>query len=252
MSAQILQIRPDATDINGDAQNALVLARRARWASIDVEVMATGPSDGPAAVTPAAVVIGSSVDAELRRLRDALESWRPALQDWIAGGVPVLAVGTGMELLAERIVLADGDRIEGLGLLPGSAEPLADRAVGDLAVADGRELLIGYENHARGLTLPGGAVPLGRVERGQGNGSGREGVRVQAVVGTHLHGPVLAKNPSLADEMLTIAFGTAYSPDAPGIRRADETARAARSIIAGRLSLTSWRPSAARGPNAPR
>jgi hypothetical protein len=48
---------------------------------------------------------------------------------------------------------------------------------------------------------------MGRVAVGVGNGDGTEGARDGRVVGTYLHGPVLARNPALADLMLSWIVG---------------------------------------------
>jgi CobQ-like glutamine amidotransferase family enzyme len=93
------------------------------------------------------------------------------------------------------------------------------------AVVDGGPLGIGevtgFENH-RGRTLLGeGLAPLGRVLRGTGNGDGADGVLTGTVVGTYLHGPVLARNPGLADLVLARALGT---PALPPLDVADEDA----------------------------
>jgi CobQ-like glutamine amidotransferase family enzyme len=45
------------------------------------------------------------------------------------------------------------------------------------------------------------------VEVGVGNGDGTEGARQGRVVGTYLHGPVLARNPALADLILSWIVG---------------------------------------------
>ena len=42
---------------------------------------------------------------------------------------------------------------------------------------------------------------------GVGNGDGTEGAYAGRVVGTYLHGPVLARNPALADRLLSWALG---------------------------------------------
>src|SRR5262249_12348404 len=69
----------------------------------------------------------------------------------------------------------------------------------------GLPALSGYENHAGVTSIGPGAAPLGRVRRGTGNGdgSGVDGVWAGRVVGTYLHGPVLARNPALADHLLS-------------------------------------------------
>ena len=201
----VLALFPELTDINGDAQNALVLAKRASWAGLDLAVERLHLGERPNG-RPLALVLGSTTDPSLPRLLEALGGIREALQDWIAGGVPVLAVGTGLEALCRSLVLPEGRR-DGLGLVPAEAEPLAARAAGDLVVRAADGDLVGYENHSRGLRLDAGVETLGTVRRGVGDGHGSDGVRHGSIIGTRLHGPLLAKNPALADAMLTTAYG---------------------------------------------
>jgi CobQ-like glutamine amidotransferase family enzyme len=88
-----------------------------------------------------------------------------------------------------------GELLTGAARLPGSER------THDLGV------LTGFENHA-GRTVPGPtATTLAEVETGEGNGDGTEGVVCGRVVGTYLHGPALARNPALADALLTEIVG---------------------------------------------
>jgi CobQ-like glutamine amidotransferase family enzyme len=76
---------------------------------------------------------------------------------------------------------------------------------------------------------------------GTGNGtrdhSGRrtEGVLTDRVIGTYLHGPVLARNPAMADHLLTAITGTEMTPlelpDQAALRRTYLSPRAARGGI---------------------
>jgi len=79
-----------------------------------------------------------------------------------------------------------------------------------------RRTLAGFENHAGRTYLDDGAEPLGRVLAGFGNDgeSGYEGCRAGRVVGTYLHGPLLPRNPWLADWLLaqTLAHRTGDEP----------------------------------------
>ena len=240
MSA-ILQFFPERLDVNGDAQNALVLAQRATWAGIAVELVAIAPGDRVPHERPAAVVIGSSVDAELRTLRADLADFAVALNEWVAAGVPLLAVGTGFELLSHGIQLGTvdepGELLEGLGIFPGRATPLAARATDDLVVDVREGRLVGFENHARGFLVPADAPAFGTVVRGTGNDTRSEGSRLGSAIGTHLHGPVLAKNPVLADALLAAAFGDAYRAASPEASRVDGFAAAARAAILTKLDL---------------
>jgi CobQ-like glutamine amidotransferase family enzyme len=232
----ILQFFPERLDVNGDAQNALVLLQRARWAGLDARLVPVVAGDRVPHERPGAVVIGSSVDAELVSLRADLADYESALNDWVAAGVPLLAVGTGFELLSHGIQFGDSV-LDGLGIFEGRAELLPTRATGDLAV-DAREgRLLGFENHSRGFLATTEASALGSVVRGVGNDSRSEGSRVQSAIGTHLHGPVLAKNPELADAILSAAFGEVYRADSADARRVDGYAAAARAAILTTLDL---------------
>jgi CobQ-like glutamine amidotransferase family enzyme len=155
--------------------------------------------------------------------------------------VPVLAIGLGFELLGDGVVLGDGTRVSGLGLVPGEARPLDERAAGDLVVSSAFGLLVGFENHARGYEIDESTPALGSVLHGVGNSSGdggREGLMMGSVIGSHLHGPLLAQNPALADAILAKAIGDAYSPANPRARWADSLAEKARLKILSRAGVS--------------
>lgn len=234
----IVSILPELLNTNGDAENARVLARRAEWAGHTVTIVpVSNPSDLPASVD--LVVIGSGTDSDLERVRDLLRPLVGHLREWCAAHVPILAIGTGWELLSGGIQL-DGSVIDGLGLVAGRAVPAPARVTDDIVVKTKYGRLSGFENHARAY-VGAEASPLGRVisGTGNGNGAGQEGLVMGDLFCTHLHGPVLARNPGLADHLLQIALarhGADYAPSAQS-DRADEIARAARNQIASRLGL---------------
>lgn len=229
MSAAVLALLPELTDVNGDAQNAAVLARRAAWAGASLTVRRLAAGDRPGE-RPAAVVLGSTTDPALPRLVAALTPLRDVLTGWLDDGVPLLAVGTGMEALGGPIGLQDGP-IAGLGILPGESRPLAVRVAGDLVVRSAEGDLVGYENHARGFALDAGAQPLGTVLRGVGDGHGVDGLRHGSVIATRLHGPVLAKNPVLADAILAAALGRPVMPAGDEAQAADAAAARIRAAL---------------------
>lgn len=242
-SVTIVSLLPELLGNNGDAANARVLAQRARWGGVPASVVAVNSrADLPERVD--AVVIGTGTDSDLAAARDGLLTMASEIRQWLTGGVPFLAVGTGWELLSWGIELADAT-VEGLGIVPGRAVPRAERATGDLVVASKHGRLIGFENHARDYVGAEGS-PLGRVESGVGNGAGNriggslhEGVMIGEFVGTHLHGPVLARNPGLADHLVKLMLARRGIEYVAGARseEVDEIARAARNDIAVRLEL---------------
>lgn len=247
MTLTIVSMLPMLQNTNGDAENATVLAVRARWAGLDAEVVEVETlADLPERVD--AVVLGSGSDASLEASRAALLTMHDEFRRWGTEGVPILAVGTGWELLSWGIERRDGDAVEGLGILPGRAVPRPSRVAGDLIIASPRSgILVGFENHSRDYVGAEGS-PLGRVRAGHGNGrdSGQEGVVMGEVFGTHLHGPVLAKNPAFADHLLEIAArrsGTDYVTGAQALVVDDfaATARQAQLAAAG-VAASAARP----------
>ncbi|RII85568.1 glutamine amidotransferase, partial [Clavibacter michiganensis subsp. insidiosus] len=154
-------------------------------------------------------------------------------------GVPILAVGGGLQLLGESVRLVDGGELVGAGVLPVRTTLTAERRVGDLVLDTPDGDVVGYENHGSTLDI-GEHAPLGTVRAGFGNGGqgGGEGIRVGATIGTHLGGPVLALNPRLADELLSAALarhGRELPSDISGtLDRLDEWAREARATVMAR------------------
>ena len=99
----------------------------------------------------------------------------------------------------------------------------------------------GFENHAGRTRLDAGAQPLGRVIAGFGNDgeSGFEGCRVGRALGTYLHGPLLPRNPWLADWILSQALAHATGGDPPEL---EPLARPARGRGPRRLGPPRARP----------
>ena len=236
MTLTILSILPDLLNVNGDAENARVLAQRASWSEIGARIVTH------ATVRPDLVVIGSGVDAMLGVLASALVAQADSLRGWLSDGTAILAVGTGFELLSEGVQLSPEEWLTGIAIFPGRSVHAATRVSDDLVVSSRFGRLVGYENHARDYRLAAGAGDagaLGTVLYGRGNGPGgrAEGAAQGTAFGTHLHGPVLAKNPAFAYHLLAIAAGQAYSAGNERAARVDEIARAARNQIAMRLNL---------------
>jgi len=130
-------------------------------------------------------------------------------------------VCAGLQILGHTMRDRAGQDHPGLGVLDVTTAPGRRRAVGEIitnCAIPGVGQLAGFENHLGITTLGPGAAPLGTVVTGTGNGTrdhaGRpaEGVLTDRVIGTYLHGPVLARNPALADHILTAITGTTLAP----------------------------------------
>lgn len=208
----IALLYPELLGTYGDGGNAQVLAQRLRWRGIPAEVVDVHAGE-PIPRSCQVYLMGGGEDAPQALAAHELRSGT-VLTDAVAGGAAVLAVCAGLQVLGHRFVGEDGQPHEGLGLL--DCETHRDdgpRRVGEVVVTPDPSLdlpeLTGYENHGGITTLGPTAQALGKVVVGHGNdaGDGSEGIVNGRVVGTYLHGPVLARNPALADHLLASVLG---------------------------------------------
>jgi CobQ-like glutamine amidotransferase family enzyme len=130
-------------------------------------------------------------------------------------GVVMLTICGSYQMLGHEFVTHEGRHIDGVGVLDVVTHGKLERLIGNNYVDTpdaGR--LVGYENHSGMTTLGPGVAPLGTTQTGRGNnGTDRtEGAVRDNVIGTYLHGPVLARNPALADHILVRATGGPLPP----------------------------------------
>jgi hypothetical protein len=203
---------PDLLGTYGDGGNATVLAQRLAWRGIGVDLVSVESGESVPDSCDLYLVGGGEDGPQTQAARGLSASG--GLHRAVDAGAVVFAVCAGMQILGERFPDRHGIDQPGLGLLDCITMRVErPRAVGELLTYDatvtssGGEVtslgaLTGFENHG-GRTVPGpSATALGRVEIGEGNGDGSEGVVNGRVVGTYLHGPALARNPLLADALL--------------------------------------------------
>lgn len=210
----IVQLYPRDMNIYGDWGNTLTIVRRLQWMGFvprvhDVEV------GGPAPRRADIVLGGGGQDSgQAKVYRDLLER-RAWLQALVEIGTPMLLVCGMYQLFGRSFDTIGGQQLTGIGVLDVHTRGESDRLVGNVIVdSDQFGELIGFENHSGQSFLGEGVQPLGMVRRGHGAGNngqdGTEGARVANVVGTYLHGPVLPKNPRLADYLIGAALANRY------------------------------------------
>jgi lipid II isoglutaminyl synthase (glutamine-hydrolysing) len=209
---RVAVVHPDLLGTYGDGGNGLILARRAEWRGRSVDLV-QATSDRP---LPGADIycLGGGEDSPQVRAARALAD-DSTLCRRVAEGAVVLAVCAGFQVVGRSFPGADGELHEGLGLLDvTTVKGEGPRAVGEVvAEAEAGEgvpdlpTLTGFENHGGRTSVGEGASPLARVVSGVGNGDGTEGAVRGRVIGTYLHGPVLARNPALADVLLGWGLG---------------------------------------------
>jgi len=200
---------PGYLNIYADRGNLAVLAGRARARGHELEVAAIELGDP----TPAGIdlfYVGGGQDREQALVAPDFAGRSESLREAVAAGAAVLAVCGGYQLLGRFYRDRAGVELPGAGLLPLHTVAGETRMIGDVLLdcAWAGETLAGFENHAGRTILDEGAEPLGRVVSGFGNDgtSGFEGCRTGRVYGTYLHGPLLPRNPWLADRVIADAL----------------------------------------------
>jgi CobQ-like glutamine amidotransferase family enzyme len=152
---------------------------------------------------------GGGQDAAQGEIGADFASRGPQLRALADDGVVMLTICGSYQMLGHEFVTQEGRRIAGVGVLDVVTQGQPERLIGNNYVDTpdtGR--LVGYENHSGLTTLGPGARPLGTTQPGRGNNGkdGTEGAVRDNVIGTYLHGPVLAKSPRFADELLRRAY----------------------------------------------
>lgn len=221
MKIRVGHLYPEYLNIYADRGNIAVLTRRA--ALRGHEILVSSISVGEALVPGAydLLYVGGGQDREQALVAPDLAAKSDALHSAHASGAALLAVCGGYQLLGRGYRGRDGSFMPGAGLFGHETVAGDVRMIGDVLLEceldpGHRHRVAGFENHAGRTLLDADATPLGRVAHGFGNdgSSGFEGCRAGRAIGTYLHGPLLPRNPWLADWLLAqaLAHATAGPP----------------------------------------
>jgi lipid II isoglutaminyl synthase (glutamine-hydrolysing) len=204
---------PEYLNIYADRGNIAVFQHRAARRGFELSVEPVSVGDELRAGEHDLLYIGGGQDREQELIAPDLTARGEAIRDAVAEGAALLAVCGGYQLLGRFYRERSGVELPGAGLFPLHTVAGERRMIGDCLIEcelepGARRTLAGFENHAGITRLDEDAEPLGRVVAGFGNDgeSGFEGVRLAAAVGTYLHGPLLPRNPWLADWLLARAL----------------------------------------------
>jgi CobQ-like glutamine amidotransferase family enzyme len=210
---RIVWLYPDLLSTYGDRGNMLILAYRAHLRGIPVETIEVR-SDQPLTDQGDIYLLGGGEDGPQALAAHRMNADR-GLHRALARGATLFAVCAGYQLVGSSF-FAKGEKCAGLDLLDLQSDRGPSRAVGELAGAPdaalGLPTITGFENHGGRTHLGPGVRPLARVTVGIGNDGTTEGVWQDKILGTYMHGPALARNPAIADLLLTWATGSTMEP----------------------------------------
>lgn len=212
---------PDLMSTYGDRGNIICISKRCEWRSIDVEVIRldidAGVDDyeridfffaGGAQDRQQEIVMRDLASEKGQTLRKKIEDYTPAL---FVCGAP--------QLMGKYYEPALGKRIDGLGIFdmvsihPGLSKP---RLIGNIAAEvtanDNKRIVVGFENHGGRTYLGKNSKPFAKVLKGFGNNGEdkTEGIVYKNAIGCYFHGPLLPKNPQIADWLIKKSLEVKY------------------------------------------
>lgn len=204
----LVHLYPREMNIYGDTGNVLVLKRRLQWRQLDVRVVPVSIGD-PLPAEADILLGGGGQDAAQGDIGADFAARGAELRAMADDGVVILAICGTYQMLGHEFLTNEGRSIKGVGVLDVITRGANSRLIGNNFVDTpdaGR--LVGYENHSGRTELGSEVVPLGTTQPGRGNnGTDRtEGAVRDNVIGTYLHGPVLAKSARFADDLIRRAL----------------------------------------------
>ncbi len=210
----IVLVHPDLLGTYADSGNALILKNRALWRGISATILQIN-SDMKIPESGDIYLFGGGEDGPQMRSASLIKS--SGIKRAIANGAAILAVCAGFQIMGESFVGPDNKIYDGLAVIDArTIRSSTQRAVGDaITESTVKEIgiLSGFENHAGRTLLGKGSRPLGHVIKGVGNdGTGSEGVIDNKIICSYMHGPILGRNPALADYLLALATSREIKP----------------------------------------
>ena len=229
----IAHMFPDLLNLYGDGGNVRILSERLAWRGIPVQVKRVEYGESVDLGDVDLVFLGGGPDREQKLASAELMRMKDELAAYVEEGGPVLAICGGYQILGKTWLLGD-EEVPGLDIVgietrrPGTS---ADRLIDNIVLSSplATHPVVGYENHAGRTYLVEGVKPFGAVVSSVGHGNNdadkADGALYRKVLGTYLHGPLLSKNPEIADWLLAAAcerHARRTGESAPALARLDD------------------------------
>jgi CobQ-like glutamine amidotransferase family enzyme len=215
MELNIYHMYPDILNLYGDIGNIICLKRRCEWRGITANIINFSLNDEKHDLSEGDIFfIGGGSDRGQSIVYSDFLKYKESFKEIIEENAIVLAICGGYQLLGEKYIDSAGKEVPGLGIFEYSTVSEEGRLIGNVIIENQLELtpktIVGFENHG-GRTYSD-YKPLGLVKSGYGNNGkdNKEGIVYKNCIGTYLHGPILPKNPHLADYLILKALQRKY------------------------------------------
>lgn len=249
---------PELMSTYGDRGNITVLKKRCEWRGINIEILPINQDTTDQKLKSIDLLFGGGAqDREQELVMKDLYKKKASIKNIIENNIPALFVCGAPQLMGTYYEPSVGQRIEGLGIFdmiskhPGPDKP---RLIGNIVAevqwqnfsflnshfSPLNSVVVGFENHGGRTYLGEKVKPFAKIIKGYGNNGedGTEGVIYKNAIGCYLHGPLLPKNPELADHLIKKALEVKYKKSIDLSLLDDTLEEKAKSAIAKKLAVT--------------
>lgn len=231
MVLKIAYFYPKLLNLYGDNGNIEILVYRAKKRGMNVEVKKIGidtrlNTEFMSKVN--IVFMGGGPDSSQKQMyEDLLSNKGEYLNDYVNNDGVGLFICGAYQLFGHYYKAADGSTLDGLGIFDLHTQHFGNhksRCIGNMLCTFNNKLVndfafknnnkigntfVGFENHGGRTYLGKNVEPLATVSKGFGNNGEdkTEGAIYRSSIGTYSHGPVLSRNPHLADYLIAKSLG---------------------------------------------
>lgn len=214
ISLNLAWLYPKEMNLYGDRGNIIALSYRCAKRDIKLTIKKIGIADKMDLGQIDLIFFGGGQDKQQMAVALDLQTKKKAMVDFYNANKPLLAICGGYQLLGEYFMTNDKKKIPGLGILKLITIGSNKRMIGNVTIQSEKlkTKIIGFENHSGKTCLEDEGQSLGNVLRGYGNNGDdqTEGIISNNFIGTYLHGPLLPRNPKMADWLIQKALEVKY------------------------------------------
>lgn len=264
-SLKIAWLYPDLMSTYGDRGNVIVLQKRCLWRGIEAKIIPITLETLNSALSNSDLIFMGGAQDRQQKLagEDFLTNKGPVVKEMVEDDVPALFVCAAYQFVGKYYLPYQGEKIMGAGIFDLYTEHPGDqgkRLIGNVVAeitnlqgspstsfnyaqdkGSGRlsNTIIGFENHGGRTYLGDKMKPLAKVIKGNGNNGkdGYEGAVYKNSIGSYFHGPLLPKNPIIADWLITKTLEKKYGKKILLDQLDDSLSIKARTAIMKRLGV---------------
>lgn len=183
---------PEICNLYGDSGNILLMSK------MNLKLTKTLFNDEPYFVKNDVKMIymGPTPEDMLEQIISKLEPYKKRIEELIKNNVYFLCTGNALDIFSKEIILSNGKKVNGLGLI--DVYVTYKERYNTLVLGEGEKPIVGYKS--QNSYYKSNEEALFHLKREYSNNL-LEGVRKNNFMGTNLLGPILVLNPLFTKEL---------------------------------------------------